>query len=118
MKKKKLKRIICALLLIGFLLAQIPIFINIYMLEFSNRYILSVEEASANEFDCVLVLGAGVWGTSPTPMLEERLNKGIEVYKTGCTDKITPLPKDLCSTASPTLYSEFSFFGNCSFFCE
>ncbi len=88
MKKKKLKRIICALLLIGFLLIQIPVFINVYMLEFSNRYILSVEEAAADEFDCVLVLGAGVWGTSPTPMLEERLNKGIEVYKTGCTDKI------------------------------
>ncbi len=39
-------------------------------------------------FDCVLVLGAGVWGDSPSHMLEERLNRGIEVYKTGCTDRI------------------------------
>lgn len=58
------------------------------MLEFSNRYILTVEEAAEKNFDCVLVLGAGVWGNSPSHMLEERLNKGIEVYNTGCTDRI------------------------------
>ena len=58
------------------------------MLEYSNRYFLSVEQASEMEFDCVLVLGAGVWGDSPSHMLEERLNKGIEVYKTGCTNRI------------------------------
>jgi vancomycin permeability regulator SanA len=34
------------------------------------------------------VLGAGVWGDGPSHLLEERLNKGIEVYNTGCTDRI------------------------------
>jgi vancomycin permeability regulator SanA len=58
------------------------------MFEFSNRYFLSVEETTEMDFDCVLVLGAGVWGDSPSHMLEERLNKGIEVYKIGCTDRI------------------------------
>ena len=84
----KLKRIISACLLIGFLIAQIPILINAYMFEFSNKYIISVDEASLEDFDCVLVLGAGVWGNSPSHMLEERLNRGIEVYNTGCTDRI------------------------------
>ena len=84
----KFKRIISACLLIGFLIAQIPVLINAYMFEFSNRYIISVDEASLEEYDCVLVLGAGVWGNSPSHMLEERLNRGIEVYNTGCTDRI------------------------------
>lgn len=85
---QKYKRIISVILLIGFIFAQIPILINVYMLEFSNRYILTVDEASEMNFDCVLVLGAGVWGDSPSHMLEERLNKGIEIYKTGCSNRI------------------------------
>ncbi len=86
--KKKLKRLISVMLLICFLAIQIPLLINIYMLEFSNKYILTVDEAAEKKFDCVLVLGAGVWGDSPSHMLEERLNKGHEVYNTGCTDRI------------------------------
>lgn len=86
--KEKFKRLVGALLLLCLIFAQIPILINAYMYEFSSRYILTVEEASEGKFDCVLVLGAGVWGESPSPMLEERLNRGIEVYKTGCVDRI------------------------------
>ncbi len=88
MISRKFKRIISAILLLCFIAIQIPLLLNVYMLEYSNRYFLTVEEASEMEFDCVLVLGAGVWGDSPSHMLEERLNKGIEVYKTGCTDRL------------------------------
>ncbi len=84
----KFKRVICVLLLLGFLFAQIPILINAYMFEFSSKYFLTVEEASDDNFDCVLVLGAGVWGDGPSHLLEERLNKGIEIYNTGCTNRI------------------------------
>ena len=85
---EKLKKAINLFLLLGFLVAQIPILINAYMYEFSSRYFLTVDEASQETFDCVLVLGAGVWGENPSHMLEERLNKGIEVYNTGCVDRI------------------------------
>lgn len=84
----RFKRTISILLLLAFIFAQIPILINTYMYEFSSRYILTVEEASVENFDCVLVLGAGVWGDGPSHLLEERLNKGVEVYNTGCTDRI------------------------------
>ncbi len=84
----KFKKTISLLLLLLLIFAQIPILINAYIYEFSSKYFLTVEEASKENFDCVLVLGAGVWGDSPSPMLEERLNRGIEVYKTGCTDRI------------------------------
>lgn len=84
----KFKGLISLFLLLALIVAQIPILINAYMYEFSSRYFLTVDEASQNNFDCVLVLGAGVWGDGPSHLLEERLNKGIEVYKTGCTDRI------------------------------
>ncbi len=86
--KQKLKRLISASLLIMFILLQLPLLINVYMFEFSNRHILSIDEAAEMNFDCILVLGAGVWGDSPSHMLEERLNKGIEVYNTGCSDRL------------------------------
>lgn len=85
---KKLKKTISLLLLLAFIFIQIPVLINAYMYEFSSRYFLTVEEASDNNFDCVLVLGAGVWADSPSHLLEERLNKGIEIYNTGCTSRI------------------------------
>lgn len=88
MIKQKLKRAISAFMLLCFIAIQIPVLINTYMFEYSNKYFLTVEEASEMEFDCVLILGAGVWGDSPSHMLEERLNKGIEVYNTGCTNRI------------------------------
>ncbi len=84
----KFKRAISVLLLLAFILVQIPVLINVYMYEFSSKYFLNIEELNDYNFDCVLVLGAGVWGDSPSHLLEERLNKGVEVYKTGCTDRI------------------------------
>ena len=41
-----------------------------------------------NGYDAILVLGAGVWGDSPSPMLQERLDKAIELYKAGVSKKI------------------------------
>lgn len=38
--------------------------------------------------DCILILGAGVWQNSPSPMLEDRLNEGIMLYKKGASKKI------------------------------
>ena len=84
----KFKRAISIFLLLAFILVQIPVLINVYMYEFSSKYFLTIEELSDYDFDCVLVLGAGVWGDSPSHMLEERLNKGVEVYNTGCTNRI------------------------------
>ncbi len=85
---QKLKKVISVLLLLALIFGSIPVLINVYILEYTNEYILTVDELDSKKFDCVMVLGAGVWGDSPSPMLEERLNKGIEVYNTGCTDRI------------------------------
>ena len=87
-KRFTLKKLISLCLVIILLLAAIPVILNIYIINYSSRYILTQEEFETKKVDCVMVLGAGVWGESPSHMLEERLNKGIELYNTGCTDRI------------------------------
>ncbi len=86
--KISFKKLISTCLVIILILASVPVFINAYMISFSSQYILTPEEYEAMNFDCVLVLGAGVWGDSPSHMLEERLNKSIEVYNSQCTDRL------------------------------
>ena len=38
--------------------------------------------------DCILILGAGVRNNAPSPMLEDRLQKGIELYNKNISNKI------------------------------
>lgn len=84
----KFKKIVAIFLLFIFLLSLVPIGINIYVIAYSSRYILSTEEYKKADVDCVMVLGAGVNGDKPSDMLEERLNVGIKVYNSGCTDRL------------------------------
>jgi len=57
---------------------------------FSTANIIDVPENFSNyEFDCILVLGAGVWDNSrPSPMLEDRLITAINLYNDGVSGKI------------------------------
>ncbi len=72
---------ICLLLLLG---------INIYVKAAVKDRIITVEEAGKlSDVDCIIVLGAGVYGDdSPTLMLEDRLLRGIDLYYKGCAPKL------------------------------
>jgi vancomycin permeability regulator SanA len=72
-----------ALLIVGLLLL-----INIYMVESAKGRIITEEKAAQESFDCILVLGAGVWGERPSPMLEDRLLQGIKLYNIGVSDRL------------------------------
>ncbi len=87
-KENKVKKFISLILIIGVILAQIPIFINAYIYEYASKYILTVEETKDYNVDCVLVLGAGVRNGAPTPILQERILRSTEIFATGCTDRI------------------------------
>jgi len=50
--------------------------------------IITVEEAAGLDADCILVLGAHVTGESPSLMLRDRLNRGIELYRAGASDRL------------------------------
>ncbi len=51
--------------------------INIY------RYSFVIEDIKA---DAAIVLGAAVWGDSPSPVFRERINHAINLYKDGKVD--------------------------------
>lgn len=42
----------------------------------------------ATKSDCIIILGAGVKGTSPSPVFEERIRHGINLYQAGFAPKL------------------------------
>lgn len=86
-KNKKFKIFICTVLCLCILGAGAVVGINAYMISFAKDYIIDTESLSDYEFDCIMVLGAGLWDGEPSPMLKERLDFGLEAYSTGCSTK-------------------------------
>lgn len=64
--------------------------INGYVVCSGGKYILSPENAAdLTDVDCVLVLGCGVQADGrPSHMLEDRLRRGVELYKAGVAPKL------------------------------
>ena len=63
--------------------------VNGHVINSTDDYILSAEDAAKLEdVDCILVLGAGVHGTTLSHMLEDRVKTGIELYELGAAPKI------------------------------
>ena len=80
------------LIIIGiiFICILVIIFIVDFFVKFSaeNRIINEESLSNLNEIDCILVLGAGIWGDKPSPMLEDRLLEAISLYEKGVAPKI------------------------------
>ena len=74
------------------LIALFIIFIlgtNLYILEITKNQILSENQAKdLNDIDYILVLGAGIKAKRPSPMLEDRLKKSINLYQSNVSSKI------------------------------
>lgn len=78
---------LCCLSIVGVLLLA---GINIYVKKSVEDRIITVEEAcNLEDVDCIIILGASVTnGDTPSGMLADRLNRGIELYFGGCSPKI------------------------------
>lgn len=74
---------ICAALLCGIG----ALGIDYYVVKSTEKYILAPENAGEG-YDCILVLGCGVHGDTPSHMLEDRLLQGIELYENGASEKM------------------------------
>lgn len=86
-KNKKFKIFICTVLCLCILGTGAVIGINAYMIYFAKDYIIDAQSLSDYDFDCIMVLGAGLWDGEPSPMLKERLDFGLEAYSTGCSTR-------------------------------
>ena len=84
-----MKKILKIGLIIIFIVAVLVLSINFYVILSTKKQILKDSEYSnLKDIDCILVLGAGVWGDRPSPMLEDRLNTAIMLYEEGIASKI------------------------------
>ena len=79
-KNKIFKGVVGTLLCVCILLFAAVIGINAYMISFSKKNFVTVDELKADSYDCILVLGAGLWSGKPSPMLKERLDFSLEAY--------------------------------------
>ena len=86
MIKKLIVLIIIIIMISGVAIAGI----NVYIIQKGTSKILTKEQASKmKDIDCILVLGAGVRNqNTPSPMLNDRLMKAIELYNNGTSDKL------------------------------
>lgn len=84
-----MKKIII-LCIIFIVITVISIFlINIYIIISTRKQILKKDEyAKLSDIDCIIILGAGIWGNKPSPMLEDRLLEGIELYNSKISNRI------------------------------
>lgn len=77
-----------ALLVLFVLILNIGMWLNTRSRVMTTEEFANIE-AHAGEFDCILILGAGVRpGGVPSDMLRDRLEVGIELYFAGYTDRI------------------------------
>ena len=89
-----IKKIIKKVLRIGGILVgtalSITILLNLYMILTTFSDIVTVDEAvEIEDIDCIIVLGAGVRADgTPSLMLKDRLDKAVELYEKGVSDKI------------------------------
>ncbi len=90
----KRKPIVSCIAFIGFVLALVILFVfivNLNIVANTNDNIYSVNEIIklSDNFDCILILGAGVRKDgSPTPMLNDRLSAGYEAFIAGKSSAI------------------------------
>ena len=84
-----MKKILIAFIVIILSCVILVLGINFYVVgSTKKRLIKNNNLESLDDIDCILVLGCGVWGEEPSPMLSDRLEKGIELYKKGIAKKI------------------------------
>lgn len=85
----KIKKIIKYGIICMIVLLCIVFVINSYVVKTTKNQIVTNESISdLKDIDCILVLGAGIWGENPSPMLEDRLNEAISLYKQNVSAKI------------------------------
>ncbi|HOJ81245.1 MAG TPA: ElyC/SanA/YdcF family protein [Clostridiales bacterium] len=87
-KKLGIKKVLIFILLTGCIGLAALFGINEYVKASVRDRIITAEEAAGLDADCILVLGAHVAGETPSLMLRDRLDCGIELYKAGASDRL------------------------------
>jgi SanA protein len=88
-RKRRLYTGLIIIIMAGIFALVSVLIINNYVIASVKGKIITPDEAALLDADCILVLGAGVWeGGRPSPMLEDRLLQGIELYENGASERL------------------------------
>ncbi len=86
---KKAIKYIGILAIVVILIFIIALVINFRVKNLVKDQIIENDEyIKLDNIDCILILGAGIKDDKPSPMLEDRLDEGIKLYKEGVAKKI------------------------------
>ena len=84
-----MKKIFKILIVIAIISIMLVLSINFYVVGIAkNKMIKDNDYSLLKDVDCILILGAGIWGDKPSPMLQDRLDEGVKLYKEGIASKI------------------------------
>lgn len=87
--KRTLSIILRILIIFIILLGIMTVAINIYMINYSKKYILTIDNINTASVNCITVLGASVKSNgTPSNMLEDRLAESVVLYNVGVSNKI------------------------------
>ena len=89
-QKAGVKVALWVLITVLVLIVAAVLIVNLIVCMRAKKHIISMEQLreSGETYDCILVLGAGVWnGDTPSHMLEDRLKVGIEAYFAGASTR-------------------------------
>lgn len=88
-RKLTFREILLTLICIGMACLALVFSLNAYVVTSVDGRIISAEIAAGfDDFDCIIVLGAGVRNGSPSPMLQDRIDCGVALYLDGVAPKI------------------------------
>lgn len=83
--RKMIKYIIMLILIFVVSVLAINFFVKIVT---KNRILKKEEYSKLENIDCIIVLGAGIWGDKPSQMLEDRLKEAVSLYNQNVSSKI------------------------------
>ena len=83
-----MKKIIKFMIISIISLSIVILITNLYVIVTTKSKIKSIKDIEDNDIDCIIILGAGIRGNNPSPMLEDRLLTGATLYKRNISNKI------------------------------
>lgn len=84
-----MKKIIKYVVIVLIIMILFVLAINFYVkLSTKKQIIENNDYSNLEDIDCIIILGAGIWGDKPSPMLEDRLLEGISLYENNVSTKI------------------------------
>lgn len=84
-----MNKIVKWIIIVLVIIITIVLAINLYVNLSTKKLIISNNDyTNLKDIDCIIVLGAGIWGDKPSPMLEDRLLQAIDLYNKEISTKI------------------------------